>query len=382
MFKFDRKKFFDGFKDHFDHSLEQSQVDGIEFLLTQFEQEPLWNKLWKIAYGFATTFHETGGSMQPVEEAYYLEAQYSHAFMVKTQKGFRYYPYFGRGYPQTTWLKNYKKADRELRRQRPAIVEQFEAESGQSFDLVNHPEQMKHPLIAFATMTLGMDQGWFTTKKLDDFGPSEFKEMRTIINGHDKATVIATYAQTFLKILKDSLVSAAAPVGGDDQVGIGSGLIGGPTPSTGETDIPTQEQQPTNPADNVAVEKETQVGFFAKIKLKIAGWFAYFGGIETVEKYKADIDTLGIPTGWIKYALVVGLMVFVIWLIYEAAAHLLEWYLKRKRTDATMIANANAPGKVLVVCPEDIEAFRRAGWTIAPRDAVVPPAPWTPEVQT
>jgi hypothetical protein len=180
---------------------------------------------------------------------------------------------------------------------------------------------------------------------------------------------------------KPFTVSAAEPVG-DDQVGIGSGLVGDPTLSADGTATGTEQQPTISPADNVAVEKETHVGFITKIKLKIAGWLGYFGGIETIEKYKDDIDNLGVPTGWIKYAVAVGLIVFLIWLIYEAVAHLMSKYWKRNRTDATMIANANAPGKVIAVCPEDIEAFERAGWTVIRRDQVVPPVPQTPEVAT
>ena len=70
--KFARKKFFDGFKKHFDSSLDQSQVDGVEFLLTSFEKEPLWKDVRHIAYALATVYHETAASMQPVEEGYYL----------------------------------------------------------------------------------------------------------------------------------------------------------------------------------------------------------------------------------------------------------------------------------------------------------------------
>lgn len=255
--QFDRKKFFDGFKREFDNTLDQSQVDGINFLLDQFEADPLWNKVWKISYGFATTFHETAGSMQPVEEAYYLEQKYSRALMIKTQKGFRYYPYFGRGYPQTTWLTNYKRADKELRKQRPVLVANFEAETGQKFDLINKPEQMKHPLIAFATMTLGMSQGWFTGKKLTDFAPTDYYEMRTIINGHDKATLIAAHARRFEKILTNSLISAGAAsvsetveTTNDTPSTTANGLTASPDDQTGLSDISTQPPITQN-AENI-----------------------------------------------------------------------------------------------------------------------------------
>lgn len=218
--KFNRKKFFDGFREHIDATIEKEQVDGLEFLLGQIESDPFWKHIPQISYALATTYHETAGSMQPVEEAYYLEKQVSKAFMLKVQKGFRYYPYFGRGYPQTTWLTNYKRADRELKKQKPELVAQFEAETKQKLDLINKPEQMKHPLIAYATMTLGMHQGWFTGKKLDDFikgSKKDYTNARTIINGHDKAGLIAGYARAFEKILLDSAAITETPTSGIDS---------------------------------------------------------------------------------------------------------------------------------------------------------------------
>jgi hypothetical protein len=352
--KFDHKKFFDGVKARIDPTLNQEQVDGLEFLLRRFETGPRWTEIRHIAYALATIFHETAGSFQPVEEGYYLGKR-AKAF----QRKLRYYPYFGRGFVQLTWKKNYIQAGKTL-----------------GIDLISDPSLALEPDHAFDILTEGLFRGWFGGKLTTYINDKEtdYVEARRCVNVLDKAGLIAGYATSFEKILR---VSSAVSFEGDAAESSGETGQNAPTrtndPSDGSNSMPNG--QPTTPSDNVAVEKEVQVGFFAKIKLKVAGWFAYFGGVETAEKYKGDIDSLGLPTGWIKYFLLIGLFISLIWLIYEAAAHLVERYQKRHRTDSLVQANANAPGKVVVVCPEDLAAFERAGWTVIKRENVVPPVP-------
>ncbi|ACE93042.1 hypothetical protein AMC90_CH04053 [Rhizobium phaseoli] len=52
----------------FGGSLWQSQVDGLNKILDEWERRGLSDVRW-LAYMLATTFHETGGKMQPVREA-------------------------------------------------------------------------------------------------------------------------------------------------------------------------------------------------------------------------------------------------------------------------------------------------------------------------
>lgn len=184
---FNRKKFFDGFRADIDDSIEQEQVEGLDFLLRRIEADSLWKDVRHIAYALATVYHETAGSFQPVEEGYYLG---SSAKVKRFQKALRYFPYFGRGYVQTTWKKNYERVDKAF-----------------GTDTVNHPELALDPNIAYKTLSAGMHQGWFTGKKLTDYIKAQFcdyKNARRIINGTDKAALIAGYAKQFEKILRDS----------------------------------------------------------------------------------------------------------------------------------------------------------------------------------
>lgn len=174
----DRDTFFKGARAKpFGGSLDQSQVDGMNIILDAWDKSGLRDLRW-LAYILATTFHETARTMQPVEEGYYLGSG-----AAKFQRGLRYYPYFGRGFVQLTWKANYQKA-KDL--------------FGEDF--IGNPDLALRPDLAAKIMFSGMTQGWFTGKKLGDYINSagcDYKNARRIINGTDKAALIASYAQSF-----------------------------------------------------------------------------------------------------------------------------------------------------------------------------------------
>jgi hypothetical protein len=312
MLKFDPIRFFEGFKKRFDDTLDQSQVDGINFLLEHFENEPLWNSIPRLSYAWATIFHETAGSMQPVEEAYYIGEKYGVKRMREIQKGFRYYPFFGRGFVQLTWetrrIPNYSKATREIKKQRPEIVKEFEAKTGQTFDLVKNPDQAKDPIIAFAVMSLGMFQGWFTGAKISTFidnSKADYVNARTVINGHDKAGQIATHAKNFEKILRESYIGRAdtiinrpaensaandpSPGGTEDSPEV-------PLISQAET-IPSDPAPPTTPTTQIA---ETIVNTGEQAAAPVPGepitLTAPAADNATSKSVKATIFGIGVPT--------------------------------------------------------------------------------------
>jgi putative chitinase len=135
------------------------------------------------AYLLATSFHETGHTMEPVREAYWVKN--AEAWR---KEHLRYYPYYGRGYIQLTWERNYKLAADKL---------------GQPID--TNLDLALDPTIAADIAVLGMKEGWFTGKKLSDYVDlqhSDFVEARRIINGTDQAQRIAGYATQYDSDLK------------------------------------------------------------------------------------------------------------------------------------------------------------------------------------
>jgi len=180
-------------------SLSQSQVDGLETCLTACDGAPLAHA----AYMLATAWHETAATMQPIKE--YGGPTYFHRMYdvggSRPQLCIRNgntcagdgVKYFGRGYTQLTWKANYKRAGDKL-----------------GVDLVTHPDRALEPAIAAKIMRLGMDEGWFTGKKLSTYLPSsgtathdQYVAARRIINGTDKAELVEDYAQAFERALRD-----------------------------------------------------------------------------------------------------------------------------------------------------------------------------------
>lgn len=242
---FDRRKFFQGFRDKIDSTIEQEQVDGLRFLLGKMEVDPFWKDIRHIAYALATAGHETAWSFQPVTEGYYLaktdppDYAGNTARVKRFQKTLRYYPYHGRGYVQLTWKKNYEKAGRIL-----------------SMDMVNKPQLALDREGAYKTMTYGMHQGWFTGKKLTDYisdTGKDYKNARKIINGLDKASLISGYANQFEQILRDSKTTSAAAPAAIPSLESDLGKT-----ANGDV-IPTPNEQPPGSSGDITETKTTEV---------------------------------------------------------------------------------------------------------------------------
>lgn len=130
------------------------------------------------AYVLATAYHETAHTMKPIAE---LGSQ-------KYLKSKKYWPFIGRGYVQITWEANYKKAGGKL-----------------GVDFVKNPDLLLQAKYAAPILVIGMLEGWFTGKGLDTYitlSKSDFLGARRIINGTDKAALIAGYAKQYDNLLQ------------------------------------------------------------------------------------------------------------------------------------------------------------------------------------
>lgn len=169
-------------------TLTPDEVSGCKAVLEAMAGAPLSH----CAYALATAYHETAGTMQPVREAYWLSEAWR-------KRNLRYWPFYGRGYVQLTWAANYKKADAKL---------------GLKGALVSNLDLAMQPDIAARIMRRGMDEGWFCGETsglrhtLARHLPSrigtldQFISARRIINGTDKAKLIARYALQFQDALQ------------------------------------------------------------------------------------------------------------------------------------------------------------------------------------
>lgn len=188
------KPFFDSLRSSFG-PLSQNQVDGIERLLKATEGLSIRHR----AYVLATSWHETGPApsrlhMQPRKEIWGpTEAQKRYegrADLGNTVLGDGK-RFAGRGYVQITGRANYQKASLITGR-----------------DLVADPDLALDPDIAGKIIVHGMVNGWFTGRKLSDF--DSYFSMRRVVNGTDRADMIAGYAEHFEDALR-LLPKPAAP---------------------------------------------------------------------------------------------------------------------------------------------------------------------------
>jgi hypothetical protein len=193
---FDRRVFFDSVRHSlFGGSLKQSQVDGMNFKLDQWEDHPLSDDLRWLAYCFATSYWETARTMWPIEE---IGKGKGHSYGKPDENGQTYY---GRGDVQLTHKTNYQKATDKL------------GLTGTENDLVLYPVKALDPKISADVMYKGMSEGWFTGKALKRYFSSHINDpvaARAIINSDvaKNGKKIAAIHADFLEALQ-----AASEVG-------------------------------------------------------------------------------------------------------------------------------------------------------------------------
>jgi len=177
-----RALFYRSVRPMFGGALSQKQVDGIEALLAATEGLPITHR----AYLMATAAHETDQTMQPI-------AEYGKGKGKPYGKPGRYgQAQYGRGYVQLTWDDNYARADKAL---------------GLNGALLKDFNLAMQPTIAAKILVRGCSEGWFTGKKLADYLPGDYRGARRVVNGLDKADLIAGYAREFeaaLALLPDA----------------------------------------------------------------------------------------------------------------------------------------------------------------------------------
>lgn len=151
----------------------------------------------QVAYLLATAYHETGHTMKPVREAYWVKN--AEAWR---KRNLRYYPWYGRGFVQLTWEDNYKRAGKAL-----------------GVDLIKNPDLALDAEIAARIIIEGMKNAWFSKYKIEQFinlQKSDFRNARKMINLMDKADEIAAIAKKYDEALKadweDTTIVVDVPV--------------------------------------------------------------------------------------------------------------------------------------------------------------------------
>lgn len=198
----DRARFFAGYRTAFG-PLAQGQVDGLDLRLGFIEADPLPDVRW-ISYYLATVKYECADTWRPIVErgprAYFDRYEPSTAIgkrlgNAEPGDGYRFR---GRGDVQLTGRRNYALFGTLL-----------------GLDLLANPDLALEPLTAYRIASIGMGRGLFTGVGLAAFINAtrcDYVGARRVVNGTDRAELIAGYARTFEAILVASHGAAPAPV--------------------------------------------------------------------------------------------------------------------------------------------------------------------------
>lgn len=180
--------------------LTQDQVEGIEAFVSAWDKHGDGDDR-KLAYLLATAKHETANTMQPITE------RGKRAYFDKYEPGTKIgkalgntlpgdgFRYRGRGHVQLTGRANYVKAGKKL-----------------GVDLAGDPDGALNPTVSARVCIAGCLEGWFTGRKLGDYinaKGTNYVEARRVVNGTDRATLIAGYAVKFEEAL---LAGRGSPV--------------------------------------------------------------------------------------------------------------------------------------------------------------------------
>jgi len=205
----DRKLFFDRIRGSLGGGfIGSSQVDGFTRILDEWERRGLTDARW-LGYMLATCWHETAKSMQPIKE-------FGGDSYLKSKP---YYPFYGRGLVQCTWETNFAK-----------------------FGCANPDDMLTWPF-ALRALFDGMNDGVFTGRKLSQYFNETVDDpfgARHIINGTDKAGLIAGYNAAFLAAIDAAKVVQPINANGLTVAGMAAKIAAAapPIPSPGLGRIP------------------------------------------------------------------------------------------------------------------------------------------------
>lgn len=178
----------------FSSRITQNQIEGINFKLAAWEKSELTDIRW-LAYMLATSYHETARTMQPIEEYGKGKGRPYGQKLRHDRKPYTFPDklYYGRGDVQLTWYENYETIGKLL-----------------GIPLLEQPELALKPDVSARIMIEGMtrgksNRGDFTGASLENYFSATKDDpvlARRIINGLDKANLIAGYHYKFLTAIK------------------------------------------------------------------------------------------------------------------------------------------------------------------------------------
>jgi hypothetical protein len=201
---FARKTFFDAVRvSLFDGVLKRRQVAGLTAILDGVSDVREIDDRW-LAYMLATAHHETGRTMQPVRETFaasdsraiaLLDSAFEDGSLPSVSA-----PYWRRDAEGKTWLgRGLVQLTHKINYEKMALAT--------GIDLVSRPERAMELSVAVNILFIGMETGAFTGRRLgQSFSESteDWAGARRIINGRDRAELVAGYGRRYLAAIRQA----------------------------------------------------------------------------------------------------------------------------------------------------------------------------------
>ena len=187
-------------------TLSSAQVEGLNRLLDAFAARRDLFDPRQQAYVLATAWHETGGRMQPVAEnlnysARGLIATFQNRFSAEEAKAYARQPQRIANRVYASRIGNGDEASGDGWRFRGrGLVQITGRRNYRIFGIESAPEKALDPETATRILINGMVSGAFSGARLSDYfrpGREDWLKARAIVNGRDKADLVAGYGRVF-----------------------------------------------------------------------------------------------------------------------------------------------------------------------------------------
>lgn len=199
-------------------SLSADDKEGLRYILSTAKCDTEVTFIPELAYMLATTKHETAHTFRGIEEyGKGASRPYGKEITVtdpKTKKAYKN-KYYGRGYVQLTWGYNYQRIDHKLGNGTfPNRNKVKVADYNKGFTITDpsksiylNPQKALKKEVAYTGLIWGMHKGIYTGRKISNYvttGKIDYINARRVINGTDKASKIANYAEDIEILLRTS----------------------------------------------------------------------------------------------------------------------------------------------------------------------------------
>lgn len=165
-------------KQFFPNGYTPEQTDSISAIVRECNEQQVPLKE-QVAYILATAYHECHNPKKPEMRMTPMREFGGDAYL----KSKKYYPYYGRGFSQLTWKDNYAKEGDRL-----------------NLPLVQDPDMILDIDTSANSHVYCMMKGRYTGRKVPDYineNKVDYVNARRVVNGTDKADLIAGYAEGF-----------------------------------------------------------------------------------------------------------------------------------------------------------------------------------------